>query len=477
MVVGLELDDVAQQRLHLVEAAELLGHHGLLVDQVGVAGEARRGGLEHGQRGGVVRLLAQQLGLGQQAGAGVLVAGVGGGLQQLAAFGQLALPGEQAGMAELHVQAGAVDLVQRGFGGLQVAALLGRLGQQQPGAPPAVRAGLDLGIAARGRRVQAPEAFVQRGLGGVDVLQVQFEGAQGQPGRRVVGRLLGQQPELARRVDRALGLDQRAGIGLAQRVLVGLLLQAGGDEGFGLGLGGQQVDGELHRVVAVGQGGGEVAGQGQRARVLAGLQRQPGFGEQRGRLERAGLGLQNGRQRGEHGLGLRRALEQPRQGCDQAGALHVGRDAQQGRQRLRDFGGLVQQGQQLHDGLVGIHRAGLGLGPGAGRHQRLVAGVGLQRDVDDALEELLVAGAARGVQQHLEGRAGLAAVEFEFADQQLVEQRRVHRRVGRRAGGRGRGGIGCLGLGLQGDQQGGGAGGAAEGGGHSNSGKQGVRQR
>mmetsp|Transcript_26221 Transcript_26221/g.61905 ORF Transcript_26221/g.61905 Transcript_26221/m.61905 type:complete len:605 (+) Transcript_26221:4092-5906(+) len=468
VVVGLELDDPAQQGFHLFEAADPLGHHGLFVDQIGIAREAGGGGLQHGQRAGEVAVLAQQLGLGQQRGAGILVAGIRRWLQQLAALGQLALPCQQAGPAEVHLETAAIDLLQRRLGGLQVAALLGGLGQQQPHVAAAVSAGPDLAIGPGGWRVEALQGLVQRGLRGRNVLEVQLDGAQGQPGRGVVRRRLGQQPELPRGFGGALGLDQRPRIGLAQRMLAGVLLQPGADQCFSLGLHRQQIHGELHRIIVVGREGGELAGQRQRALVVAGVDGQPRLREQGGGFERPGLGLQHRAQRGQHRLGIGRALEQPGQRNDQAGALQLGRNAQQRRQWLGNLGRLVHQGQQLHNGLVGVRGAWPGLGPGARSHQGLVAGARLQRDVDDALEQLLVSGAARGVKQDLEGDTGLAVVQLQLADQQLIEQRRVHRRVDRRRGRRfGRSGI--LGMGLQGGQQGRGAKRASERQGHSNS--------
>ncbi len=44
LVLGLELQSAgAAKPLHLVEAVELLGHHGLVVDEVGVVGRGGRG--------------------------------------------------------------------------------------------------------------------------------------------------------------------------------------------------------------------------------------------------------------------------------------------------------------------------------------------------------------------------------------------------------------------------------------------------
>ena len=135
VMVRLELDHPAQQPLHLLHVVELLDDHRLLVEQIGVVRErlVRR----HQDLVGLGPLLglAQQLGLGD-----VLGAGIGGGLlghaaDELPRLGHPALLGEERRPARLHLEGPlrVVDLGQPALGRGEVALLLGRLRQQQPG--------------------------------------------------------------------------------------------------------------------------------------------------------------------------------------------------------------------------------------------------------------------------------------------------------------------------------------------------------
>ena len=134
-VVRLECDHAAQQALHVGHAVKFFSHHGLLVDQVGVVGEALAGGSQH--IGGVLPALdvAQHLGLGHQLGAGVVAGALGHGLDQGAGLFDLALARQDGGAPHLHLQRTlrAVHLGQPGFGGGHVTTLLGGLRKQQPG--------------------------------------------------------------------------------------------------------------------------------------------------------------------------------------------------------------------------------------------------------------------------------------------------------------------------------------------------------
>ena len=130
---------------------------------------------------------------------------------------------------------------------------------------------------------------------------------------------------------------------------------------------------------------------------------------------------------GQRALAVGHALQHPRQAGDQTGLLHQRHAGQPGGHRLGGFFGLVQGHQDL--GLVAqrCNRARLGIAPGAGSLQRLVAGACLQCNFDRTLVQRLVAVAPGGVQDHTEGVAGTAGIELKLADQQLVEQQRVQR--------------------------------------------------
>jgi hypothetical protein len=60
-----------------------------------------------------------------------------------------------------------------------------------------------------------------------------------------------------------------------------------------------------------------------------------------------------------------------------------------------------------------------------GGHQRLLARARLQCDLGGVAEELLVARLACRIQHDLVRSAGLAAAQFDLADEQLVEELRV----------------------------------------------------
>ena len=170
VMVGLDLDDLAQHPLHLVDALELLGHHRLLVEQVGVAGEAFAGGHQHGMRIAPALDLAQHLALGQQLGACILGPPFRHLLHQRARFAELALPRQQHRAAGLDLECAlrVVDLVQPGAGSLGVTALVSGLGQHQQGLGQAAivaTRGLvvvaRLSVRARGRRAVDREEALQ----------------------------------------------------------------------------------------------------------------------------------------------------------------------------------------------------------------------------------------------------------------------------------------------------------------------------
>jgi len=74
-----------------------------------------------------------------------------------------------------------------------------------------------------------------------------------------------------------------------------------------------------------------------------------------------------------------------------------------------------------------IDARGCRLAPGSRGVERLLAGACLQRDVDGAPEQRLVARSLRGVEHHFVGRTRVSCAEFNLADQQLIEQRRIER--------------------------------------------------
>ena len=474
VVLGLELDDLLQQRFHLLRPAELLGHHRLLVDQVRILGRLLDRLAQQVVGGLPLLVLAQQLGFGQHAGAAVLVA-VGGQLpQQLAALVEPALARQQRGAAvgDVQVARRGLDAGQALLGGLEVAAHLGGLRQQQL----ALQAGFLVGLVQAGRRdralrqrgrgaaglVHQLQVALQRGLGRVGMLQVQLQRAQRQPVGRILGRLLRQHAELPRGVAGPLGPRQRAGVGQAQRLLVGLGLQLGGDQRLGLGAARQQLQRHQQRFLALGEVLGGGADVDQRGLVAVGVLGELGQHQQRRetRLRLRG-GLAQQRLEGlQHARRFRAALEQRRQRPDQRAAAVGRRQRQQRAQHRRDLGRAVQQREQLDLRAVRLQRSRQCLAPGAGGDGGLVAGARLQRDLDHAAEQFLVIAAAGGVEQHLVSDAGLAALELELADQQLVEHRRVEVGIDdrRRGGGGGRVGRGWrfrgLGLGVGGAAQG-----------------------
>ena len=121
VVVGLELDHAAQQPLHLVEAVDLLGHHRLLVEQVGVVGKALVGLRRARRRPRVQCLTSRSTWLRRAAWRARRRAALGHAADQLARLRHLALARQQRGAARLHLERAlrVVDLGQPGFGGLR----------------------------------------------------------------------------------------------------------------------------------------------------------------------------------------------------------------------------------------------------------------------------------------------------------------------------------------------------------------------
>jgi hypothetical protein len=142
------------------------------------------------------------------------------------------------------------------------------------------------------------------------------------------------------------------------------------------------------------------------------------------------LGGQQRLHRVERAMALRHVLEQLRQGGQQRGALHrVGRQLQPVEQGLGRVLEAPQGNRQTHHMLLRGQGAELAA-PVARGAQGLAAGAGLQRQVDGAPVQAFVAGAARGVQQHLVGGAEFAALRLHLADQQLIEEGGVEARIG-----------------------------------------------
>jgi hypothetical protein len=202
VVVGLELDDLAQQPLHLVQPIQLLGHHRLLVQQIDIAGELLIGLREYGVRVLPELHVAQHLRFGEQLGAGVGRRLLRSKAHQFAGFLDLALARQQRGAPGLHFERAlrVVDLGEPALGTLEVALLLGGLSQKQPGLRAALLGGrrrrcrfvviLVVGSGCRGggRRLQLLQIGLERGGGFRRVAQFHVQRTERQPGWCHVGR-------------------------------------------------------------------------------------------------------------------------------------------------------------------------------------------------------------------------------------------------------------------------------------------------
>ena len=93
VVIGLQLNYLAQQALHFIQSAGFFGHHGLFINQVHIAGDRVDGVGEHLVGFRVQLVVAQQLGFGHGFAAEVASFFVGQGTQQGAGFSQVALVG------------------------------------------------------------------------------------------------------------------------------------------------------------------------------------------------------------------------------------------------------------------------------------------------------------------------------------------------------------------------------------------------
>ena len=355
-----------------------------------------------------------------------------------------------------------VDPREPGFGSGEVAALLGRLRQQQPGLGQRLGGGGRIvtagGVTAAAafagggrRRLHQLHEALQRGLGGLWLAQFDVQRAQRQPGRRQVG--LGPRDDLELRdgVGITMQVDQGAGIGATHGEVGVRRRQSPRHHRLGFGAGGHQFERQQQRRVRLGILGVRLLREPHRAIDIA--------GGQPGTPDRAVDGSAGG---GSRRIRLQHLFEQSRrlllvadagddarQPADQAFALRRRGGGQQGLQRFGQLRRAVHRQQDLQLQPQRVQRLGVGGAPGTRGRQRLVAGACVQRDLGGTAKQLLVARAPRGVKQDLIGVAGMAAAKLDLADQQLIEQRCVevrveHRRLGRCLGRR-RGGGGGLG--------------------------------
>ena len=133
--VGLVGDESAQQNFHTAQVARTLGHHGLLVEVVGLVGEAFNQ-LAIDVKSVVKAFeLTQQLGFGHELAAGVFGPAVGQALYQAARFIHPALFAHHNGSAYLGVKelVGVVNAVEPSNGLGKLIALLGQMRQLQVG--------------------------------------------------------------------------------------------------------------------------------------------------------------------------------------------------------------------------------------------------------------------------------------------------------------------------------------------------------
>ena len=454
VVVGLALDDLAQQALHLGDIARLLGEHGLFVDQIVVVG-SQFGRLAGDDRGlGVLLGFLEQLRIGQQL-ALLLIVGAGGQrLDQRAGLGQLALLGQQRCLLHAHRKIAGGDLVGLGQPVLSLGvlrAIRGDLRGHQIGTRQRLGHG---GIPGVG--FGQLDVALQRGFGGIELLGLDVQRSANQPCVGQFGVALGEQIQLFAGLFVAGGLQQKArivhahfGAGVAGEIGPEKVLRAGC----------ARID-QLQRqracAIIVGVERHGLLGGIERARRVVGSQTHASHGGPRGRAG-AGVG-QLARDSGFHDLGgeclvadsaidLRQRLER-----EQLDAL-VGQ-----RQFLLEqaagFCGAIEDHQNLQQIAVGVARIGEGVLPGACRDQGAFCRTRLQRDLGGALIKLLLAAAPCRVQHQRVTRGGIALPGGHLAHEQLVEKLRIHgslgvaRRlfVGRQGGGGfGRGGCLCPG--------------------------------
>ena len=213
VVVGALGDQFAQQPLHVVQTPGLLGHHGLVIEEVGFLGESR-----HGLGVNLVGLLpglgiSQQLRLGHQFHPCIFGAPLGVGAQQRACFIQTALPGQQGGPSHLrrHDVVAVLDPVQPGGGALEIAALFRHLGQQQIGLGGASQKAFVT------RRARQRQVALQRRFGRLWRVVLGLHGAQQQPGLGQIRLFAGQLVQQGAGVGRPLQVQQQTGVGQGNR--------------------------------------------------------------------------------------------------------------------------------------------------------------------------------------------------------------------------------------------------------------------
>ena len=447
MVIGPQRDHAPQQALHLVHPVQLLFHHRLLVEQIGVVGEPLVG---LGQQLAGLRPLpgfTQQLHLGQHLGSRIVVAALRRAPYQFHALGEPTLPGQQRGAPHLHLERALrrLHLVQPGFGAAEVALQLGRLGQHQPRLRQTTvgvlhdllviagccRGGWRLLRRDFGTGLDPIDEGLQcdRRLLGLPQFEVQC--SQGQPRRGLRGIVPCDHFDLGQCVGVSLRHAQSACVEHADRVRLGLCFQVPHDDGFCLGSDRQHRQRQQHRVFCR-----RVLRMGtlrvlERTGVVT--RREPGAADGYQRRG-AGLGiLDAGLQRRfdhfRHCLAVGGALEEAWQAGDQSRAFGSRRQLDQRTQRLRGFRCPIQRDQQLDQVAVCFSGGRKRGAPRLHDDQCLAAGADLQRHVGGALVQLFVLGLVGGVEHHQERRAALAGAEFQFADQQLIEQRCVEVRV------------------------------------------------
>ena len=442
-VVRGEFDHAAQQALHVLEALELLGQHGLVVLQLVVVGEAGAGLFQHLVGLGQLAQVAQQLHLGLGLGDGVAGFGLGQAAQQGAGVGHLALLGQQAGALALHghffvTRVGEFQPLE-GIG--PFAAQVVELGQQQVGLLAVLVQGdvarsrfcrCRVAGAAGGRRLLgrgcggfcAGQHLLQRGLGGVGLAQFEAHRGQQDPVPSLFWLHLDQLVELGGRVFVTLGGRQTACVSQSQQRRRVSAAHAFLDPGFCIGLlpdhvgrqqvGGQQVGLQGQGLAGGGHGLGELLGH---EPGFAGCG--PGFGHFQRWLAPGLGGFVD--DLGGH-LPVAQAGQAAWEVGQHLGLLGRGRQLDEGAQRRGQLTGTAQHDEDLRGEFGRIARLRQGLAPGLGRRQGLLAGTCAQGDLDGALVELAALVAPGGVEVELVGRACIAAVGLDLRDQQLVEQ-------------------------------------------------------
>ena len=206
------------------------------------------------------------MGFGHQLVAGLVVVACRHAAQQRPRLLDLALPGHQGGAAGLDFQhpLRIADPRQVGLRRGQVTALLGGLGEHQPGLRQGGLPGRGLvfslggGVLVsrgllrrrRARSSRSPPGELQialdGGLGARRLAQFEVQCASQQPGRRQVGLLPVDDFELLERGLRTLQAGQPAGIGHAQRRVGTVRAERVPHERLGRRKPGDEVDGQQH---------------------------------------------------------------------------------------------------------------------------------------------------------------------------------------------------------------------------------------